>query len=520
MIDISKLTPQQLERFIHLQALVDRQKEENKRTKSLRAYYDGAHPILLTQRQEEFLGALLSDEIPFTFAHNLLRTIVDTLRERLCVSGFEVHPSDDQQEAGEQEGALAAEFWRWWEDSRLDSAQNDLYLASLRDGRAFIFVSYNVEEDRPEFVVHQVDDGTSGVRVHYDPENSKRMLFAVRYWWTFNPLKPGQTGIERKTVYLPGEIRKYQRDSRTENDWIAVQDDGDAGWPLPWVDAQGQPLGIPVIPFANPGGSEIAQVVGLQNALNKTWLDLIAGADAHGFPLLVAEYAERQQFATVDDEDLDGPDELLIAPGRLLEIDNGTVRRIEPANLSQIIEVIWTLTTAISGVSRTPQYYLRPVGGGEVPSGESLKQLESGIVNRAQERHLVFGQSWQDVMRMAYKVQRMFGGRSLPEFRRLPTVHTQWRDPNVRNEVNEAQTAKLHQDMNVPQDEVWQRLGYTPEQIEKFKRQKEAQDAAKLVQVATAMRDKLRMEQQAQAQQGQQGQQEQRNGEANGSITS
>lgn len=504
MIDISKLTPQQLERFIHLQAVVERQQKGNERTKALREYYAGDHPVLLTQRQEEYLGDLLSEET-FTFAHNLVRTVVDTLRERLCVTGFEVHPSEG--EAGEQENALAAEFWRWWEDSRLDSLQNDLYLASLRDRVSFVVVSYNQDENRPEFVVHELDDGLSGMRVHYDPENPRRMLFAVRYWWTFNPLEPGKTGIERKTVYLPGEIRKYQRDSRAENGWIPVQDDGDFAWPLPWVDAQGQPLGIPVIPFANPGGSEMAQIIGLQNALNKTWLDLIAGADAHGFPLLVAEYAERQQFATIDDEDLDGPDELIIAPGRLLEIDKGTVRRIEPANLSQVIEVIWTLTTAISGVSRTPQYYLRPVGGGEVPSGESLKQLESGIVNRATERHLVYGQGWQDVMRMAYRVQRTFGRSNLPDFGRLPTIHTQWRDPNVRNEQVEAQTAQAHAALNVPEEEVWQRLGYTPEQIEKFKRMKEAQDAAKLVQVATAVRDKMRMEQRQQAQQ-----QEQQNG--------
>jgi hypothetical protein len=79
-------------------------------------------------------------------------------------------------------------------------------------------------------------------------------------------------------------------------------------------------------------------------------------------------------------------------------------------------------------------------------------------------------------------------------------VHTQWRDPNVRNEQVEAATAEAHQRLNVPQDEVWRRLGYTPEQIEQFKRMQQAQDAAKLVQVATAMRDKMRMEQQQRAQ--------------------
>ena len=56
-----------------------------------------------------------------------------------------------------------------------------------------------------------------------------------------------QTGIERKTVYLPGEIRKYERTGlgryhRQRNHLGAVMDDGDLSWPLPWLDVQGMPL--------------------------------------------------------------------------------------------------------------------------------------------------------------------------------------------------------------------------------------------------------------------------------------
>jgi hypothetical protein len=55
--------------------------------RALRDYYKGEHPIMLTKRQQEYLGALV-EETEFTFAHNLVRSIVDTLRERLDVSGF------------------------------------------------------------------------------------------------------------------------------------------------------------------------------------------------------------------------------------------------------------------------------------------------------------------------------------------------------------------------------------------------------------------------------------------------
>ena len=91
--------------------------------------------------------------------------------------------------------------------------------------------------------------------------------------------------------------------------WEPYRDNGDATWPLPWVDAKGAPLGIPVIEFANPAGSEIDQIIGLQNALNKTWLDLIAAADASGFPILAIEHQGEGGFGSIqDDADIEGND--------------------------------------------------------------------------------------------------------------------------------------------------------------------------------------------------------------------
>ena len=55
MIDISKLSPVQLERFIHMQGLVDRQANEAAKVRALREYYKGEHPIMLTKRQQELL---------------------------------------------------------------------------------------------------------------------------------------------------------------------------------------------------------------------------------------------------------------------------------------------------------------------------------------------------------------------------------------------------------------------------------------------------------------------------------
>lgn len=487
MIDISKLSPSELDRFLHLQAIVDRQKEAQETVKALRDYYYGNHPVLLTQRQQEFLGEIVKNP-GFSFAHNLVRTIVDTLRERLNVTGFTVNgeaAGDADEENAGTEAKLAAQMWSWWNANRMDSQQIRCHRRALRDGTTYAIVDYDSDNGRPRINLHKCDDGKTGVTFHRDPTDNNAVLFANRYFYTFDPLTPGTTGIARKTTYLPGEIRKYIM--RGSGQWERYSDPEDNGqWPLPWVDGDGKPLGVPVIEFANPGGSEMMQVIGLQNAVNKSWLDVIAGADSSGFPIFVNEYPDGMlPPAGEDDDDIEGSDELRISPGRVIET-SGHFKRLEAATLSPMLEVVWALVQAIAGVSRTPQYYLRPLGG-DVPSGEALKQLESGLVQRAQERQLMFGQSWADAMNMAYKVARAFGNENIPDLGELD-IATLWDDANTRNELVQSQTAEIHKRMNVPDEKIWELLGYQPDEISMFKATARLERAADIAVIAEAAR--------------------------------
>lgn len=483
MIDITQLTPTELERFIHLQAIVDRQANNAAEVRALRAYYDGDHPVLLTQRQQEYLGKLLS-EGEFVFAHNLIRTIIDTLRERLQVTGFSVNgaTADDGDEG---DAATAKLLWEWWTANRMNSQQNRLYKRALRDGYSYIMVDYDAAAMRPRLTLHHRDDGSEGVMLHRDPSDANRVIMANRYFSTFDPLRPGETGRQRKTTYLPHEIRKYI--AGRNGGWESVQDEGDNTWPIPWRDSSGAPLGIPVMEFENPDGSEVRQVIGLQNALNKAWLDLLAAADASGFPLLAIQYTGENFGVASDDANLSGADELRFAPGRAIEVDNATVNRLAASDLSPMIDTLWAITSAIAGVSRTPQYYLRPIGGSDVPSGEALKQLESGLVKRAEERQLVFGQSWADVMQMCVKVEQTFGTQLAGVDAGNLTIATQWQDANVRNEEAESRTAAAHAALGVPEAIIWQRLGYTPEEIAGFKRERSTTRALEVAAIAQAV---------------------------------
>jgi hypothetical protein len=154
----------------------------------------------------------------FTFAHNLVRVVVNTLAERLSVSGFSINGVTAAEDDGT---AGAAALWALWKQLAADLTEQELYPAAMRDGRAFLMVDFDADTQQPRWNMYEVDDDRSGIIIHRDPEDKRRVLFATRYWWTFDPLTPGTTGIERKTVYLPGEVRKYRR-SGNAGQWASA----------------------------------------------------------------------------------------------------------------------------------------------------------------------------------------------------------------------------------------------------------------------------------------------------------
>ena len=104
-----RLTPEQVERFIHLQSIIDRQAIDRETLRRQRDYYDGLHDVLLSPRQRDFLGLLVGQGNDATWSFNLMRNVVDTIRERLCVVGFTVDGETAASEADNAtpEGQLA-----------------------------------------------------------------------------------------------------------------------------------------------------------------------------------------------------------------------------------------------------------------------------------------------------------------------------------------------------------------------------------------------------------------------------
>ncbi|RPH99330.1 MAG: hypothetical protein EHM71_18310, partial [Zetaproteobacteria bacterium] len=132
-----------------------------------RAFYDGDHGALLTDRLQEFLNVSSGT----SFAVNLMGLVVDSLVERLAVTGF----SSGNDEIDD----LLAE---WWQANRMDAGQMQVHTAAARDGQSFVIVEWDDEQGRPAFHDNEAWDGDEGVKVHWSSRPGSRMLFASKRW--------------------------------------------------------------------------------------------------------------------------------------------------------------------------------------------------------------------------------------------------------------------------------------------------------------------------------------------------
>jgi hypothetical protein len=218
---------------------------------------------------------------------------VDSLAERLTVTGFLVEGDKELiKERDEAEGESTAiiqgeVFQEWWTINRMDEQQGDQHVSAIRDSDSYLIVGYDNELQIPTFDIELAYDGSEGVEVVYSTEKRNIPLYAFKRWKTEDS--------ERVNVYYPEKIEKWEKKESSTARKVADAITGSDGWNLKetevWtrnLETEGEgaePLGVPVVHFKNQGQSytygrsELQDTIPLQNALNKSIIDLIAAAD-------------------------------------------------------------------------------------------------------------------------------------------------------------------------------------------------------------------------------------------------
>lgn len=444
-------------RLSYLKALASEDAAEAEAVRSYRAYYDGEHPTYLSDRMKEFLSLTLK----YDFADNYCAPVVDIAAERLAVQAFD---------GGEEEpgATLATRAWEWWTANRMDQRQDELHLAAIKDSEAYLVVDWESVEARPRWTVNNKFDGTRGVKVHRHPDTSE-IIYASKRWYEDNPTSPGQTGTPRLTLYFADRVERYRANVKAAGGWAPVVSNENGQpvvFPTSWVDKAGQPLGVAVIPFTNPRGSEIQDVIPPQDMLNKTLLDLVAAADVDGFGITYVSGVQKEIDPATGVER-----EIVLGPGKLIRLSNPQARmgRVAPDDLTRLLSAADFWIGQIAAVSRTPQHLFQRWRS-EPPSGESLKQQEIGLLAKTGRKQVIFGNAYEDVIALSIRLANTFGAGKL-ETARLSTT---WRSAEIRDEKAHLEALGLKKGLGVPEEQIWREMGYDQGQVDQFRRQREA----------------------------------------------
>jgi hypothetical protein len=394
-------------RLSYLRAAQNAIEDEEALLQIYRDFYDGDQAIKLTDRQEEYLRET------FDSFGNICKRVVAVPGDRLSIPEDGIEPIDNDSAAYAEQAVL------WWSDvtdsdegNDVDaySLQGDIYRAALRDGAVAVIVGWDDDIMRPTFTPNLLYDGGTGlIRFHYDSDNT--LLFASKRWTTWDPLNPGETGKRRLTVYQPGLIDRYESDQGVPGGWRVLEPEeidpvNPVPNPQPWTDNgtfSGMPLGIPVIPFENPTGSELQDVINIQELLNHNLGTFDISIDFHGFPLL--------WFSGFDFPINSGTGNATIpdmGPGQALSsmAENARAGRIEPGDLKSMFEagaMSWVQVLAL--VKGWPMWMFDR--SQQAPSGVALQMMERSLVSQVRQKQISMSGAWRKAFNMARKLHKL-----------------------------------------------------------------------------------------------------------------
>lgn len=393
------------------------------------AYYDGRHKMAFTTAQfRETFGNLFA-----AFADNWCDLVVDASAERLRIEGFRF--GEDAQ--------ADADAWEIWQRNKLDAESDMAHTEAIKLGCAYALVG----PDDGGLATIQIEPAANAI-VAVDPAQGRRRLAGLRIW-------RDEFGDEHCVLYLPTSVHWWRRESENAR-W---QDDIGSG---------DNPLGVvPLIPIANAptlgnrlGRSDIERVIPLQNAVNKLCGDMVVASEFAAYPMRWATGIELptnpQTGQKMAPDFLGGADRVWG-----VESDGAKFGNFQVSDLGIYVKAIEMLIQHIAAQTRTPPHYLLGAMG-SFPSGESLKATETGLVAKVKRKMLSFGEGWEEAIRLAFAVE---GNADRAQ---MIDVETIWANPESRIVGETVDAAVKLATLGVPRPALWEYVGASPQQIERW----------------------------------------------------
>ena len=380
---------------------------------------------------------------------NWAELVVDAVAERLHVTGFRFA---DSQPAD-------LDVWdNFWQVNDLDAASEQVHTEALVWGYSYAIVWPCPDDDSVDITPEH-----AGEVICFAPAGNRSAIAGALKRWL------DDWGYWHATLYTPTTIFKYVSQRATTGNASGPTGSTtweprmvvDEPWPLP------NPFGVtPVVEFANNprlstgGRSELGSgAIPIIDRINETVFNR----------LLAAQFAAFKQKWITGMEIPRNPE-----TGEVVEPFNSAVDRLwmtenpeakfgefSESGLDNYINAAEADISHLASITRTPAYYLLPRG--QMPSGESLKTADAGLVAKVKRRQRFFGESWEKALRLALLMQ---GNPQAFD----QSCETLWANPEARSDPTMAVLLPALAEIGVPDEMLWEISGYfSPQQIERIK---------------------------------------------------
>jgi hypothetical protein len=154
----------------------------------------------------------------------------------------------------------------------------------------------------------------------------------------------------------------------------------------------------------------LQDLIPIQDATSKTLIDLLAAADATGFPEKVFE----------SEAHVIPPTGIKFGPGGLLW--GGKWYNLQPGDLNPLMTLFERMVMTMAQISRTPLQYYQITG--QVASDDTQRAGDTGLVSKIENRAVSFGNTWEDVMKYGRKLHNVFS--TGPQLDEKLSISTEW----------------------------------------------------------------------------------------------
>jgi hypothetical protein len=430
--------------------LISAFEESSRSLNSNTSYYEA-------ERRPEAIGITVPLQMQSLLAHvGYPRLYVDSIAERQAVEGFRIGGADEADQ----------ELWQWWQSNNLDIEAPLGYTDAYVHGRSYITISQpdpkiDLGWD-PTVPIIRVEPPTR-MYAEIDPRIGK-VSKAIRVAYN-----PEGTEIQAATLYTLNDTYGWYK---ADNQWV------------PWFNYTHGLQAVPVVPLPNRtrlsdlyGTSEITpELRSMTDAAARVLMLMQATAELMGVPQRLI-FGIKPEEIGVDSDTGQTFFDAYLARILAFEDPDGKIQQFSAAELSNFTNALDQIAKQVAAYTGLPPQYLS-ASSDNPASAEAIRAAESRLIKKVERKNLIFGGSWEESMRLAYRMMK--GGEVPPDYQLMETV---WRDPSTPTYAAKADAAtKLYGGGLgvIPKERARIDMGYSVTEREEMRKWDEEEAAAGL----------------------------------------